>query len=89
MLIKGSICIFIYNISLSLISGLKDEGDENEMKDMSILPSYGMLSEREKKVTHRKFAITVESSFSVRIWLEDSWVTPTHKFTPHEHITKC
>lgn len=30
--------------------GLKDEGDENEMKDMSILPSYGMLSEREKKL---------------------------------------
>ncbi|XP_062585214.1 transcriptional adapter 2-beta-like, partial [Saccostrea cucullata] len=30
--------------------GLKDEGEENEMKDMSILPSYGMLSEREKKV---------------------------------------
>lgn len=86
MLIKGSICIFIHNISLSLISGLKDEGDENEMKDMSILPSYGMLSEREKKVTCRKFTFTVESSFSV---LEDSWVTPTHKFTPHEHITKC
>lgn len=40
-------CIFT-NVSAFL--GLKDEGDENEMKDMSILPSYGMLSEREKKV---------------------------------------
>lgn len=44
-----STCVFIH-VYLSAILGLKDEGDENEMKDMSILPSYGMLSEREKKV---------------------------------------
>lgn len=43
-----STCVFIH-VYLSFL-GLKDEGDENEMKDMSILPSYGMLSEREKKV---------------------------------------
>lgn len=43
------VCIYVY-INLSVFLGLKDEGDENEMKDMSILPSYGMLSEREKKV---------------------------------------
>lgn len=46
-------CMYIYVymcIYLSVFLGLKDEGDENEMKDMSILPSYGMLSEREKKV---------------------------------------
>lgn len=42
-------CVFI-RVYLSAFLGLKDEGDENEMKDMSILPSYGMLSEREKKV---------------------------------------
>lgn len=43
--------IYVYMcIYLSVFLGLKDEGDENEMKDMSILPSYGMLSEREKKV---------------------------------------
>lgn len=41
--------MFIH-VYLSAFLGLKDEGDENEMKDMSILPSYGMLSEREKKV---------------------------------------
>lgn len=40
----------LVHVYLSAILGLKDEGDENEMKDMSILPSYGMLSEREKKV---------------------------------------
>lgn len=44
-----STCMFIH-VYLSVFLGLKDEGDENEMKDMSILPSYGMLSEREKKV---------------------------------------
>lgn len=44
-----SACMFIH-VCLSAFLGLKDEGDENEMKDMSILPSYGMLSEREKKV---------------------------------------
>lgn len=43
--------MYVYTcIYLSVFLGLKDEGDENEMKDMSILPSYGMLSEREKKV---------------------------------------
>lgn len=48
-----SLCWYMYVytcIYLSVFLGLKDEGDENEMMDMSILPSYGMLSEREKKV---------------------------------------
>lgn len=44
-----SVCMFIY-VCLFVFLGLKDEGDENEMKDMFILLSYGMFLEREKKV---------------------------------------
>lgn len=49
MILYVGTCTCMYKY-LSVFLGLKDEGDENEMKDMSILPSYGMLSEREKKV---------------------------------------
>lgn len=49
MIYYVSICVFIY-VYLFVILGLKDEGDENEMKDMFILLSYGMFLEREKKV---------------------------------------
>lgn len=49
MIYYVSICVFIY-VYLFVILGLKDEGDENDMKDMFILLSYGMFLEREKKV---------------------------------------